>query len=135
MCNYSNAFICGLKNLRASSFKDHAASDMHAQAMLLLKKQSSSDVPEYTPIMHMEHQRSHIFANCFVVLQPSKCGRSFIVLGNPLFVETPRFLGGGSSQNKQHAFFLGQTFCLHMLGIDWSRGIITRKLSDNRMLS
>ena len=30
MRNYSNAFIGGSKNLRASSFKDHAASDMHA---------------------------------------------------------------------------------------------------------
>ena len=50
MRNYSNAFIGGLKNLRASSFKDHAVSDMHGQAMLLLKKQSSSDVTEYAPI-------------------------------------------------------------------------------------
>ena len=38
---YSNAFIGESKNLRASSFKDHATSDMHARAMLLLKKQSS----------------------------------------------------------------------------------------------
>ena len=43
-------FIGGSKNLRASSFKDHAASDMHARAMLLLKKQTSSDVTEYAPI-------------------------------------------------------------------------------------
>ena len=41
MRNYSNAFIGESKNLRASSFKDHATSDMHARAMLLLKKQSS----------------------------------------------------------------------------------------------
>ena len=41
MCNYSNAFIGGSKNLQASSSKDHATSDMHARAMLLLKKQSS----------------------------------------------------------------------------------------------
>ena len=43
MRDYSNAFISGSKTLRASSFKDHAASDMHARAMLLLKKQRSSD--------------------------------------------------------------------------------------------
>ena len=55
MCNYSNAFIGGSKNLRASSFKDHAASDMHARAMLLLKKQSSSDVTEYAPIAKALH--------------------------------------------------------------------------------
>ena len=48
-------FIGGSKNLRASSFKDHAASDMHAQAMLLLKKQSSSDVTEYAPIAKALH--------------------------------------------------------------------------------
>ena len=55
MRNYSNAFIGGSKNLRASSFKDHAASDMHARAMLLLKKQSSSDVTEYAPIAKALH--------------------------------------------------------------------------------
>ena len=43
-------FIVGSKNLRCSSFKDHAASDMHQRAMLLLKKSQSSDVTEYTSI-------------------------------------------------------------------------------------
>ena len=37
--NYSAAFVDGSGNLRASSFKDHAASDMHSYAMLLLKNQ------------------------------------------------------------------------------------------------
>lgn len=37
--NYSAAFVKGSENLRASSFKDHAASDMPSSAMLLLKKQ------------------------------------------------------------------------------------------------
>ena len=37
--NYSSAFVDGSENLRASSFKDHAANDMHSRAMLLLKKQ------------------------------------------------------------------------------------------------
>jgi len=55
LCNYSNAFIGGSKNLRASSFKDHAASDMHARAMLLLKKQSSTNVTEYAPIAKALH--------------------------------------------------------------------------------
>ena len=33
------AYIVGSKNLRASSFKDHAFSEMHSLAMLLLEKQ------------------------------------------------------------------------------------------------
>ena len=36
--------------LRASSFKDHARSDMHQRAMLLFKKSQSSDVTDYAPI-------------------------------------------------------------------------------------
>ena len=48
--NYNPAFVVGLKNLRVSSYKDHAATDMHKRAMLLSKKQSSSDVTEYAPI-------------------------------------------------------------------------------------
>ena len=39
MRNYNPAFVEGSGNLRASSFKDHAASDMHSRAMLLLKKE------------------------------------------------------------------------------------------------
>ena len=39
MRNYSAAYIEGSTNLRTSSFKDHAASEMHSRAMLLLKKQ------------------------------------------------------------------------------------------------
>ena len=50
MCNYNPAFIEGFKNLRASSFKDHAASEMHMRAMLLLKKEQSSDVRECASI-------------------------------------------------------------------------------------
>ena len=50
MRNYNPAFVVGLKNLRASSYTDHAATDMHKRAMLLSKKQSSSDVTEYAPI-------------------------------------------------------------------------------------
>ena len=40
--NYSLAFVEGSVNQRTSSSKDHAASDMHSCAMLLLKKQVRS---------------------------------------------------------------------------------------------
>ena len=33
MCNYNPAFVVGSKNLRASSYKDHAATDMHKRAL------------------------------------------------------------------------------------------------------
>ena len=39
MRNFNAAFVEGSVNLRVSSVKDHAASDMHSRAMLLLKKQ------------------------------------------------------------------------------------------------
>ena len=38
MRNYNAAFVEGSVNLRVSSVKDHAGSDMHSRAMLLLKK-------------------------------------------------------------------------------------------------
>ena len=55
MRNYNPVFVVGSKNLRASSYKDHAATDMHKRAMLLSKKQSSSDVTEYAPIANTLH--------------------------------------------------------------------------------
>ena len=48
--NFSPAYVEGSSNLRTSSFKDHAKSDMHERAMLLLKKVQSSDVCDYAPI-------------------------------------------------------------------------------------
>ena len=36
--NFNPVFIVGSTNLRASSFKDHADTDMHVHAMLLYKK-------------------------------------------------------------------------------------------------
>ena len=39
MRSYIAAYTEGSTNLRTSSFKDHAASEMHSRAMLLLKKQ------------------------------------------------------------------------------------------------
>ena len=43
-------FIEGTHNIKISSFKDHVATDMHGQAMTLLKKQLSSTPTEYAPI-------------------------------------------------------------------------------------
>ena len=48
--NYSSAFIDGSQNLRSSAFKDHAKSDMHQRAMLLLRKASAIAVTDYSPI-------------------------------------------------------------------------------------
>ena len=48
--NFNPAFIHGSTNLRASSFKEHTRTDMHARVMLLLRKEQASDVTEYTPI-------------------------------------------------------------------------------------
>ena len=50
MRNYRAAFIDGTTNYRTSTFKEHAATDMHARAMLLLKKEQSTSVCEYSPI-------------------------------------------------------------------------------------
>ena len=55
MPNYNPAFIDGSKNLRASSFKDHAVSSMHARAMLLLKIAQSTSICDYTPIAKALH--------------------------------------------------------------------------------
>jgi len=55
-------FISGSKNLRTSSFKDHAASDMYQYAITLYKKsQSGGDVTAYAPIakaLTMMHGRT-----------------------------------------------------------------------------
>ena len=45
--NYNPPFVVhGSKDLQATSYKDYAATDIHKRAMLLSKKQSSSDVTE-----------------------------------------------------------------------------------------
>ena len=49
MRNYNSAFVVGTKNLRSSSYKDHAVTDMHKRAMLLSKKQHRSDITDYAP--------------------------------------------------------------------------------------
>ena len=48
--NFNPAFIEGSKNLRASSFKDHAATNMHKRAMILFHKSKSSSVAEDSQI-------------------------------------------------------------------------------------
>ena len=48
--NFSAAFIDGTTNLRTSSFKDNAKSDVHGRAMILLRKGHSTDIREYAPI-------------------------------------------------------------------------------------
>ena len=49
MRNFKPAFIDGSSNIRISAVKDHAATDMHAYAVQLLKKQQSSSVLDYAP--------------------------------------------------------------------------------------
>ena len=56
MRNFKPGFIDGSRNLRTSSFKDHAASDMHARVMLFWKKESSSSIVDYAPIAKAFHK-------------------------------------------------------------------------------
>ena len=56
MRNFKPGFSDGSRNLRTSSFKHHSASDMHARAMLLWKKESSSSVFDYAPIAKAFHK-------------------------------------------------------------------------------
>ena len=53
MRNYTPAFIDGSVNLHTSSFTDHALSDMHAQAIMLLRRKHAMDVYEYSPIVRV----------------------------------------------------------------------------------
>lgn len=50
--NFSNAYIVGSRNVKTSSFKDHAASEMHRRAMdLYLKDQPSCATLQNAPIV------------------------------------------------------------------------------------
>ena len=51
MGKYISAYIDGTTNLRTYSFKDHASTDMHDRAMMLLKKDQGVDVREYALIV------------------------------------------------------------------------------------
>ena len=48
--NYNSAFVVGTANLRVSSVKDHAATEMHKLSMTQLRKSQSQDLVEYAPI-------------------------------------------------------------------------------------
>ncbi len=48
--SFRPAFIEGTTNVRTTTFKEHAATDMHACAMGLFKKQYASSVCDYAPI-------------------------------------------------------------------------------------
>lgn len=50
MRNFRPEYIEGSTNLRSSSVKDHAASEMHTRAMMLLKKKQAVDIRDYSPI-------------------------------------------------------------------------------------
>ena len=54
--NFSGAFIDGTTNMRASAFKDHAASDMDARWMNLLKQSQSTNPADYAPIARALHR-------------------------------------------------------------------------------
>ena len=58
--NFSAAFIDGSENLRSTSFKDHAKTDMHERAMVLLKKEQSQNICDYSPLarsfFHMDSE-------------------------------------------------------------------------------
>ena len=50
MKNYRSAYIDGSRNLRASSFKDHAHTSMYKKATNLYKKHQGRDLIEYSPL-------------------------------------------------------------------------------------
>ena len=56
MRNFKLGFIDGSRNQQISSVKDHASSDMHSCAMLLLQKASLSSVLDYSPIAKALHK-------------------------------------------------------------------------------
>ena len=58
--NFCLAFIDGSSNLRTSSFKDHAKTEMHRIAMHHLKKSQSTSVQEYSPVARALHRMDDI---------------------------------------------------------------------------
>lgn len=55
MRNFKPGFIDGSRNMRVSSFKDHAASDMHCLSYAPISKESSTSAMEYAPIARALH--------------------------------------------------------------------------------
>ena len=64
MRNFCPAFIEGTTNVQTSLFKEHAATSMHERAMGLFKKQQSSSICEYAPIVAALLQPSMDEATC-----------------------------------------------------------------------
>ena len=58
--NFCLAFIDGSSNLRMSSFKDHAKSEVHRIAMHHLKKAQSTSVEEYSPVARALHRMDDV---------------------------------------------------------------------------
>ena len=48
--NFNLAFITGLKNLHASTVKDHGKTDMHQMVMRFYNKYQAENVTDYAPI-------------------------------------------------------------------------------------
>ena len=55
MTNYNPAFIDHLTNMKTSSFKDHASTEMHKKAMDLHRKSESNYNIQPTPITKALH--------------------------------------------------------------------------------
>ena len=64
MRNYRSAFVDGTTNVRTFTFKDQAATDMHARTMTLFKKQHASHVTEYSPIAAALYRSSMDTTTC-----------------------------------------------------------------------
>ena len=53
--NFNPSFIKGTHNLRSSSFKDHAHSDMHVHTTMLFHQKHHREVTDYSPIARALH--------------------------------------------------------------------------------
>ena len=56
MRNYNAVFVDGSSNLKTSSFRDHATTDMHKKAMALHRKRESNYSIQTTPIAKALHR-------------------------------------------------------------------------------
>jgi len=61
--NYRPALVEGMNNVRASTFKDHAATHMHRRSMALEAKESASSMIEYASIARSMAQANLSEAN------------------------------------------------------------------------
>ena len=58
MRNFQPAFIKGTSNVRTSTYKDHAFTEMHKRAIHLFKKDQSTSIFQYVPIAEAFAQSS-----------------------------------------------------------------------------